>query len=93
MLPAVVPKPALPLAGWNDAVAVMNEHHAIIDNVGGKAVIACWEPSSLDPSKLVVVFQNKESFLLRYSNRYAMVDIPDGRGGGRQLSVALGGGG
>jgi Mesyanzhinovviridae DNA primase len=91
MLPAVVPKPALPLTpGWDDAVAAMNEHHAIIDNVGGKTVIACWEPSSLDPAKLVVVFQNKESFLLRYSNRYAMIDIPDGKGGGRQMSVALG---
>src|SRR5262245_29552730 len=62
MLPAVIPK-AAPLApGWDDAVAAMNEHHAIIDNVGGKAAIACWEPSSIDPSKLVVVFQTKDSF-------------------------------
>src|SRR5262249_34825186 len=87
MLPAVV-VPTSPVApGWDDAVAVMNEHHAIIDNVGGKAVIAGWEPSSLDPSRLEVVFQNKESFLLRYSNRYAMINVPNGMGGGQQVSV------
>jgi hypothetical protein len=87
-LPAVIPQGAI--ATWDDAVDAMNEHHAIIDNVGGKAVIAGWEPSSLDPERLVVIFQNKESFLLRYSNRYAMINVPDGRGGGQQMSVPLG---
>jgi hypothetical protein len=87
-LPAVIPKRTL--ATWDDVIAEMNEQHAIIDNVGGKSVIACWELSPLDPARQMVVFQNKESFLLRYSNRYAMIDIPDGRGGGRQMSVALG---
>jgi Mesyanzhinovviridae DNA primase len=68
----------------------MNERHAIIENVGGKAVIASWEPSPFDLIKLVVVFQNKESFLLRYSNRYVTIDVPDGRAGGQQRHVPLG---
>ena len=59
----------------------MNRQHAIIENVGGKAVIASWEPSTIDPAKLVVVFQNKESFLLRYSNRFVSIEVHDGRGG------------
>jgi hypothetical protein len=93
MLPAVVPqaKPqAKPPADWDDAIEAMNNRHAIIDNVGGKTVIAGWEPSPLDPAKLVVVFQNKESFLLRYSNRYATVDVADGKGGSQQRLVPLG---
>jgi Family of unknown function (DUF5906) len=89
MLPAVVPTPPLP-AKWDDAIEAMNNRHAIIDNVGSKTVIAGWEPSPLDPTKLVVVFQNKESFLLRYSNRYASVDVTDGKSGSQQRSVALG---
>src|SRR5262245_22202320 len=48
MLPAVVPTPPLP-ASWDDAIEAMNNRHAIIDNVGGKTVIAGWEPSPLDP--------------------------------------------
>jgi hypothetical protein len=93
MLPAVVPqaKPqAKPPADWDDAIEAMNNRHAIIDNVGGKTVIAGWEPSPLDPAKLVVVFQGKESFLLRYSNRYATVDVADGKGGSQQRLVPLG---
>jgi hypothetical protein len=71
--PAIVP-PQLPPATWDDLLTAMNNQHAIIDNVGGKTVIASWEPSSLDPTRLMVAFQNKESFLLRYSNRYATID-------------------
>jgi hypothetical protein len=89
MLPAVVPTPPLP-TNWDDAIEAMNNRHAIIDNVGGKTVIAGWEPSPLDPAKLVVAFQNKESFLLRYSNRYATVDVADGKGGSQQRLIALG---
>ena len=69
------------ISGWAQALAIMNEHHAIIDSVGGKTVIASWEPSPIDPSRLVVVFQAKESFLLRYSNRHISMDVPGGRGG------------
>src|SRR5262249_48663574 len=54
-----------PAEEWDDAIAAMNRQHAIIENVGGKAVIASWEPSTYDTGKLMVVFQNKESFLLR----------------------------
>jgi hypothetical protein len=71
-LPAVIPPQPLP-ATWDDLLTAMNNQHAIIDNVGGKTFIASWEPSPLDPSRLVVVFQNKDSFLLRYSNRYATI--------------------
>jgi hypothetical protein len=47
----------------------------------GKTVIASWEPSSLDLERLMVVFQSKDSFLLRYSNRFVSMEVPDGRGG------------
>jgi len=81
-LPAVVPSSLPePVPTWDQAIAVMNRQHAIIDNVGGKAVIASWEPSTIDPSKIVVVFQNKESFLLRYSNRSVSIEVYSGRGG------------
>ena len=59
VLPAA---PKLPLA-WDDVIEAMNRRHAIIDNVGGKTVIAGWEPSQLNPERMVVVFQQKESFL------------------------------
>src|SRR5262249_38074267 len=78
-LPALIP--SRQIATWNDAIAAMNEQHAIIENVGGKTVIASWEPSPIDLKRLMVVFQTKESFLLRYSNRTVSIEIPDGRGG------------
>jgi hypothetical protein len=43
MLPAVVPPPPPlqpPKSDWDEAVAAMNGQHAIIENVGGKTVIA-----------------------------------------------------
>ena len=82
----VVAQEVLPASTQDHIIAAMNEHHAIIDNVGGKTVIACWEPSPLDPAKLVVVFQTKDSFLLRYSNRH----ISLGGFGGRTLSMSVG---
>jgi energy-coupling factor transporter ATP-binding protein EcfA2 len=89
-LPMVLPRaPKLPVA-WDDVIEAMNKRHAIIDNVGGKTVIAGWEPSQLNPERMVVVFQQKESFLLRYSNRTTAIDVPDGRGGSRQSVEALG---
>ena len=94
MLPAVVPLPPPlqpPKPNWDEAVAVMNTQHAIIENVGGKTVIASWEPSPIDLNRLMVVFQSKESFLLRYSNRSVWFDVPNKRGGGNHSeSVALG---
>jgi Family of unknown function (DUF5906) len=81
----VVKETLPPLLTVDPAIAAMNEHHAIIDNVGGKTVIACWEPSPLDPSKLMVIFQDKSSFLLRYSNKKMLVDFPNG-----PMSVRIG---
>src|SRR5262249_30525389 len=60
----VVPQRPPVADGFKAALAWMNEHHAIIDNVGGKCVIAGWEKSEQSPGRLVVVFQGKESFLL-----------------------------
>jgi hypothetical protein len=93
MLPAVVVPPPLPPPStpiWDDAIAAINEQHAIIENVGGKTVIASWEPSSLDLERLMVVFQSKDSFLLRYSNRFVPVEVPDGRGGSKWTTARLG---
>jgi energy-coupling factor transporter ATP-binding protein EcfA2 len=88
-LPMVLSAPKLPVA-WDDVIEAMNRRHAIIDNVGGKTVIAGWEPSQLNPERMIVVFQQKESFLLRYSNRTATIDVSDGRGGVRQSAMGLG---
>jgi hypothetical protein len=91
MLPAIVPPPQPPAkSDWDEAIAAMNERQAIIDNVGGKTVIAGWEPSSLDPERVVVVFQTKESFLLRYSNRAVSFDVPNSRGGSHRETMPLG---
>jgi hypothetical protein len=68
----------------------MNKQHAIIDNVGGKTVIATLEPSPRNPSKKEVVYQSKSDFLLRYSNRHMLIEVTDGRGGVRTQSVPLG---
>jgi hypothetical protein len=92
MLPAVIP-PSPPLQqspNWDDVIAVMNKQHAIIENVGGKTVIASWEPSPTDLRRLMVVFQTKESFLLRYSNRFISVEVPNARGGSHSLTTPLG---
>jgi hypothetical protein len=85
-LPVLVPR--LP-AKYDVAVRMLNERHAVIDSVGGKTVIASWEPSPLDPGKMVVVFQSKDSFLLRYSNRPVMVEEQD-RLGTRTAARRLG---
>jgi len=87
-VPAIIP-PTSPPATWEDLLGAMNNQHAIIDNVGGKTVIASWEPSSLDPTRLMIAFQNKESFLLRYSNRCATVELSTKRGGTVETEVPL----
>jgi hypothetical protein len=48
----------------------LNERHAVIENYGGKCVIACWEPSPTDPSRPMLVFQSVDAFRQRYSNRF-----------------------
>src|SRR5262249_28311346 len=52
-LPALVPAIKLSPADWDDAIAAMNRQHAIVENVGGKAMIASWEPSSYNVGKLM----------------------------------------
>lgn len=89
MLPAVVPPAQLP-ATWDVALDAMNNRHAIIENYGGKAVIAGWEMSPINPSKQVIVFQGKDSFLLRYSNRSVKKKVPDGKGGVLEMRQQLG---
>jgi hypothetical protein len=89
MLPAVVPPAQLP-THWDQALGAMNSRHAIIENYGGKAVIAGWEISPINPSKQVIVFQGKESFLLRYSNRSVKKKVPDGKGGVLEMRQQLG---
>jgi hypothetical protein len=91
MLPAVVPTPKPPARiEYDEAIAAMNECHAVIENVGGKTVIASWEPSSIDLEQTGIVYQTKESFLLRYSNRTVLVDVPDAHGGTRKEPRPLG---
>src|SRR5262249_38238767 len=86
---AVVP-PSPATAEWDDALAAMNRQHAIIENVGGKAVIASWVPSTYDTGKSMVVFQNKESFLLRYSNRFVSIEVASGKADISTVRMPLG---
>jgi hypothetical protein len=75
---------------WNEALAAMNEQHAVIENVGGKTVIASWEPSPTNLDRRMLVFQGKDSFLLRYSNQSAQIEVPDGLGGFKIVRLPLG---
>ena len=88
--PALIPPTPLPSKKFDPAMAAMNEQHAIIENVGGRTVIASWEPSQVNPARLVVVFQNKESFLLRHSNRTVLIEVTDRQGGIGNVRVPLG---
>jgi Family of unknown function (DUF5906) len=87
-LPALIP--SRQPATWNDAIAAMNEQHAIIDNVGNRTVIASWEPSPINLDRRMLVFQGKDSFLLRHSNRSVSIEVSDGRGGMRFDRAPLG---
>jgi len=78
-LPAVVPpKPKVQHSKAEQQLEALNAEHAVITNFGGRGVIASWDPSSFDPSKMEWAFQSKDSFQLRYSNRYAEVDVRSG---------------
>ena len=84
-LPAVVPQ--APLVPLDDALVAMNSRHAILENVGGKTVIGCWE--QFDDGYFRLAYHGKDSFLLRYSNATITVDAPDGRGGLRPSTMDL----
>jgi ABC-type cobalamin/Fe3+-siderophores transport system ATPase subunit len=75
-LPALIPPTAL--VNWDPAVLAMNEQHAVIESVGGKTVIASWEPNPINLNRMMVVYQNKDSFLLRYSNKTVPVVVASG---------------
>jgi hypothetical protein len=93
-LPAIIPitKPLSNerVSRWDDAMAAMNEQHAVIENVGNKTVIASWEPSPTNLQRRMLVFQGKDSFLLRYSNRSVQIEVSDGKGGYSLLRMLLG---
>jgi hypothetical protein len=93
-LPAIIPtRKSLTderVSKWDDALTTMNEEHALIDNYGGKCVIASWEPSPTNLERRMLVFQGKDSFLLRYSNRPVSMELPDGKGGYTTLRGSLG---
>lgn len=76
--------------GPQQALKALNEQHAVIDNVGGKTVIASWEPSQLDPTRQELVYQKSADFLLRYSNRSVLIDVPNKRGGYNTETLELG---
>ena len=88
-LPAVVIQapPLVPQPSLDDALALMNSRHAILENVGGKTAIGCWEQS--DDGYFKLAYHGKDSFLLRYSNATITIEAPDGRGGLRPITVDL----
>jgi hypothetical protein len=86
---SVPPEP--PRSKLYETLKEMNTRHAIIDNFAGKTVIATLDETSLlDPSKKTVVYQHKSDFVLRYSNRHMTIEIPDGKGGRKNISQQLG---
>jgi hypothetical protein len=95
-VPAIIPS-TKPLtidraAKWESVLTEMNKQHALIENYGGKCVIACWEPAPIPmyPDHKRLAFQGKDSFLLRYSNQPVTIEVPDGRGGYSVLTGSLG---
>lgn len=66
------------LPSRDEYLTAMNGRHAVIDNVGGKTVIASWEASPLDPTKETLVYHTKDNFKLRYSNRHVATTSEEG---------------
>lgn len=58
-----------PKTELDEALTALNSLHAVINSVGGKTVIASWEPSEMDPDRNEIVYQNQTDFNLRYGNR------------------------
>jgi hypothetical protein len=70
-LPMVIPSP--PAIGdiWGQALAEMNRSHAVIESVGGKTVIASWEPSAKDDNRMEwSIRQRKASFFATPINSF-----------------------
>jgi energy-coupling factor transporter ATP-binding protein EcfA2 len=91
-LPAVVIQapPLVPLVvppSLDDALALMNSRHAILNDVGGKTVIGCWEED--DDGYFKLAFHGLDSFRLRYSNATLTIDVPNSQGGVQHVTVDL----
>jgi hypothetical protein len=73
----------------------LNKAHAIIDNVGGKTVVASFDEITFKLGDDVVtrnsvVYQRQSDFMLRYCNRYVVVDVPNRQGGNNRERIELG---
>jgi hypothetical protein len=73
----------------------LNKAHAIIDNVGGKTVFGSFDEITVKLGDDVVtrnsvVYQRQSDFMLRYCNRYVMVDVPNRQGGNNRERIELG---
>jgi hypothetical protein len=72
-------KPVTLPALLDPALQAMNEQHSVIESIGGKTVIASFEPNPIHLRRTKVVYQTKDSFLLRYSNKTVPVMVSGGR--------------
>jgi hypothetical protein len=73
----------------------LNKVHAIIDNVGGKTVVGSFDEVTVKVGDDVVtrnnvVYQRQSDFMLRYCNRYVVVDVPNRQGGNNRERIELG---
>jgi hypothetical protein len=60
------------IATRKSLIAKINLTHALIENIGGRTLIASWEPSPHNPKHECVVFQTPACFRLRYSNEWVL---------------------
>jgi hypothetical protein len=73
----------------------LNKAHAIIDNVGGKTMVGSFDEITVKRggdvvTRNVVVYQRQSDFMLRYCNRYVVVDVPNRQGGNNRERIELG---
>ena len=85
-----------PTREYNDLhLQALNDRHAVIDNVGGKTVIASFETVRLRfgeeiVTRNVIVYQRTSDFLLRYSNRHVILEVPNKQGGINRERMEMG---
>jgi hypothetical protein len=66
----------------------MNSQFAVVENLGGKCVVASWEQSVIDPNWRMIKFQSKDHFLFRHSHRQVGWDVT-WRTGARRETMPL----
>jgi len=76
-LSTIVSSQPKPTRTTEAVLKVLNDRHAIIENIGSKTMISGWEPSALDPNRMEIVFQKRNDFLLRYSNQFVPSEYVD----------------